>query len=201
MSDVSVKGAEAVGATPPAAALRGLPWGMTISPTLPTGAVAPSAPTAPAPPALHRGESDLPFVDMGDRSLQVLQVDLGLGLWIVRDRFAPGAAVQTHRHTGPVYAFTQTGSWYYREFPDALNTAGSFLFEPAGSQHTLVVPDTNDGLTDVWFSITGALLNLTPDGDVETVSDAASALAVYRRACAEQHGLADPPVIVLNERR
>ena len=27
------------------------------------------------------------------------------GLWIVRTRFAPGVEVQTHRHTGPVYAF------------------------------------------------------------------------------------------------
>lgn len=174
---------------------------MTLSSTLPTGAVPLTARPTPPPPALHRGEADLPFVDMGDRSLQVLQVDLALGLWIVRDRFAPGATVQTHRHTGPVYAFTQTGSWYYREYPDARNVAGSYLFEPAGSEHTLVVPASNDGVTDVWFSITGSLLNLTPDGAVETVSDAASVLDVYRRACADQHGLADPPVVVLNEGR
>lgn len=132
--------------------------------------------------------------------MQVLQVDLALGLWIVRDRFAAGAAVQTHRHTGAVYAFTQTGSWYYREYPDVVNTAGSFLFEPAGSQHTLVVPDTNEGETDVWFAINGSLLNLDCDNRVESVSDAASVLAAYRSACQAQHALVDPPVLVFNER-
>lgn len=174
---------------------------MTLPMTPPTGAALLQAPDA-APPALHRGEDDLPFVDMGgDRRLQVLQVDLALGLWIVRDQFAPGAAVQTHRHTGPVYAFTQTGSWYYREYPDVVNTAGSFLFEPAGSQHTLAVPHTNAGATDVWFAITGSLLNLDAANQVESVSDAASVLAAYRSACLAQHGLAEPPVLVFNEHR
>lgn len=174
---------------------------MAMPLTRPSGAALLGAPGG-APPALHRGEDELPFVDMGgDRQLQVLHVDLALGLWIVRDKFVPGATVQTHRHTGPVYAFTQTGSWYYREYPEAVNTAGSFLFEPAGSQHTLMVPDTNAGPTDVWFSITGALLNLDADNQVETVSDAASLLSAYRSACLAQHGLSDPPVIVLNEHR
>lgn len=151
------------------------------------------------PAALHRSEQDLPFVDMGDRQLQVLQVDLAAGLWIVRDRFNPGVVMQTHRHTGPVQAFTQSGSWFYREYPDALNKAGSFLFEPAGSQHTLTVPESNSEPTDVWFRIVGALLNLAPDQSVETVSDATTVLAAYRSACIDQFALSDPPVIVLNE--
>ena len=41
-----------------------------------------------APTALHRGEADLPFVDLGDTGLlQLLQVDLANGVWVVRNRF------------------------------------------------------------------------------------------------------------------
>ena len=151
-----------------------------------------------APMTIHRGEADLPFVDLGDGiELQLLQVDLAAGIWIVRNRFAPGTSVQTHKHTGHVYAFTQSGSWHYLESPEAVNRAGSYLFEPAGSIHTLHVPDTNDEVTDVWFTIYGANLNLDAEGQVEMVIDAHSILPVYLAVCAEQHGIADPPVVVV----
>ena len=150
------------------------------------------------PPTIHRGEDELPFVNLGDGSLlQVLQVDLGAGIWIIRNRFVPGTSVQRHRHTGAVYAFTQSGSWHYIESPDSVNTAGSYLYEPAGSVHTLTVPDTNEGLTDVWFTIHGANLNLRDDDSVEMVIDAQTVLDFYRAMCEAEHGLADPPVIVL----
>ena len=63
--------------------------------------------------------------------------------------------------------------------------------------HTLNVPESNDGLTDVWFTIYGANLNLDAEGNVEMVIDAQTIYDVYRAVCAEQHGLADPPVIVI----
>lgn len=150
------------------------------------------------PPTVHRGEDELPFVNLGDGSLlQVLQVDLGAGIWIIRNRFVPGTSVQRHRHTGAVYAFTQSGSWHYMESPESVNTAGSYLYEPAGSVHTLTVPDTNQDLTDVWFTIHGANLNLREDDSVEMVIDAHTVLDFYRAMCEAEHGLADPPVIVL----
>ena len=47
--------------------------------------------TEPAPTAVHRGEADLPFVDLGDAGmLQLLQVDLANGVWIIRNLFDPG---------------------------------------------------------------------------------------------------------------
>ncbi len=97
------------------------------------------------PLALHRGENDLPWVDLGDGSdLQLLQVDVEAGLWVIRTRFQPGYLVPTHKHTGEVFAFTISGSWKYVEYPE-VNTAGSYLFEPAGSVHTLTVPDDERG--------------------------------------------------------
>lgn len=151
-----------------------------------------------APTALHRGEGELPFVDIGEgATLQLLQADLANGVWVIRNRFQPGYTVQTHKHTGHVYAFTQRGSWHYLESPDDVNTAGSYLYEPAGSVHTLHVPPTNDGETDVWFTIHGANLNLGDDGNVEMVIDAHFMLPFYLALCAEQHGVDDPPVIVV----
>ncbi len=152
-----------------------------------------------APQTMHRGEAELPFVDLGDGTLlQLLQVDLANGVWVIRNHFPPGTDVQTHKHTGHVYAFTQKGSWHYRESPDQVNVAGSYLYEPAGSVHTLTVPDTNEDITDVWFTIHGANLNLDADGNVDLVIDAHMLLPFYRALCADQFGIEDPPVVVID---
>ena len=147
------------------------------------------------PRALHRGESDNPFVDLGDGStLQLMQVDIEAGLWVSRTKFQAGYVVQTHKHTGEVFAFTMSGSWKYAEYPE-VNRAGSYLYEPAGSIHTLTVPADNTEVTDVWFAIYGANLNLGADGvTVESVLDASSILQAYLLLC-EAQGLGTPDVI------
>lgn len=151
-----------------------------------------------APTAMHRGVDELPFVTLPDDiGLQLVQVDLAAGVWVVHNTFPPGVTVQTHKHTGHVHAFTLQGSWHYLESPEAVNTAGSYLFEPAGSVHTLHVPETNDETTDVWFTIHGANLNLDAAGNVEMVIDAHAILPLYQAFCAEQHGITDPPVVVV----
>lgn len=145
--------------------------------------------------AIHRGESELPFVEFAEGvNLQLLQVDLDQGLWVVRTRFAPGITIPTHRHTGPVFAVTLAGSWKYLEYPD-VNTAGSYLFEPAGSVHTLTVPPTETEVTDVWFAIYGANLNLDANGNVEAVIDAELILQFYRNMC-DANGYGEPAVIL-----
>ena len=155
--------------------------------------------TESAPSAILRREEELPFVDIGDGSqLQVLQVDLANGVWIIRNRFAPGTIVQKHQHTGIVYAFTNAGAWHYLESSDSVNIAGSYLFEPAGSVHTLHVLDDNVALTDVWFAIHGAKLNLNAEGGIDYIIDANTVLDFYRAACESEHGISDPPVIVIN---
>jgi 2,4'-dihydroxyacetophenone dioxygenase len=152
------------------------------------------APVPGIPTALHRAETELPFVDYQPGIVfQLLQADIEAGLWIVRVRAEPGVTIQRHRHTGEVFAFTLTGSWKYLEYPQ-VNTAGSYLYEPAGSIHTLHVPDTNTEVTDVWFAIKGANLNLDDEGKVDSVLDAGAVLEIYLAQC-EKNGHARPNVI------
>ena len=155
----------------------------------------PLAPVALAmPAATHRGESDLPFMPYQEGvTFQLSQVNIEAGFFVVRVRGEPGRTIQRHKHTGEVFAFTLAGSWKYFEYPE-INTAGSYLYEPAGSVHTLHFPDTNTETTDIWFVLHGANLNLDTDGVVESVLDASAALAIYRAACNEA-GLPPPNVI------
>ena len=143
------------------------------------------------PGAVHIGAEELPFVDIGDGSkLKVIMVKEAEGLWILENVFQAGYQVQRHKHTGPVYAYTTSGAWKYQEY-DYVNRPGSFLYEPAGSIHTLEILEDD---THVWFQMYGANLNLDPLGGVESVSDGASTLAVYLNLC-EQAGLPRPPVL------
>src|SRR5947209_12345819 len=144
------------------------------------------------PTAVHIGADELPFVDMGDGSkLKVIQVKEREGLWIVEIIFRAGYEVQRHRHTGPVYAYTTSGGWKYKEY-DYVNRAGSFLYEPAGSVHTLQCIEDD---TRVWFQIYGANLNLDENDNVVSVYDGALTLAAYYALC-EAEGHARPNVLV-----
>ena len=143
----------------------------------------------------HVGRDDLPWVDAtGGIWLRVLRVDEAAGVWVVHNRFEPGARLQTHRHTGPVDGFTISGRWHYLE-QDFFSEAGSYIREPAGSVHTLDVPADNDGITEVVFVMEGVNLNLAADGTVESVSDGAGTLAAYL-ALAEAQGLGRPAGII-----
>ena len=162
----------------------------TLPPPLPTFRF----PTDGVPEALHRGEEELPFVEFEPGvDMQVLQVDVPTGLWVVRMRMQPGATLHTHKHSGEVHAFTVAGSWRYLEY-EAVNRAGSYLYEPAGSIHTLHVPATNTEVTDVWFAIRGPNLNLDAEGKVTLILDAGLVLKVYQSKC-KKAGLPRPAVI------
>ena len=148
--------------------------------------------TAGAPLAIHVGSDDLPFVDMGDGMLlKVLQVKRGEGLWIIENVFQAGYEVMRHRHTGPVFGYTTSGAWKYKEY-DYVNRAGSFLYEPAGSIHTLMAVEDD---TQVWFHMYGSNLNLDADGNVESVANGEVTLQAYYALC-EAQGFGRPNVLV-----
>jgi quercetin dioxygenase-like cupin family protein len=144
------------------------------------------------PEAIHFGATDLPFVDIGDGSqLRVLQVKVGEGLWIIENIFQAGYEVEKHKHTGPVWGYTTSGAWKYKEY-DYVNRAGSFLYEPAGSVHTLQCVEDD---TQVWFQMYGANINLDAEGNITSVVDGLLTLEFYYAMCDEQ-GLPRPGVLV-----
>jgi 2,4'-dihydroxyacetophenone dioxygenase len=144
------------------------------------------------PTAVHVGADELPWAEIGGGSkLKVIQVKEREGLWIVQNIFQAGYEVQKHRHTGPVWGYTVSGAWKYKEY-DYVNRAGSFLYEPAGSVHTLQCVEDD---TLVWFHMYGANLNLDADGNVESVTDGPGALNAYYMLC-EAEGYPRPNVLV-----
>ncbi|HVX20108.1 MAG TPA: 2,4'-dihydroxyacetophenone dioxygenase family protein [Acidimicrobiales bacterium] len=137
------------------------------------------ATTAAADVVRHVGEDDALMADTGTGvGLKVVRYDALRGTWVIVNRFQPGVRLQVHKHTGPVDGYTLAGRWHYLEY-DFFSTAGSYIYEPANSVHTLDVPEDNTGVTDVLFVIEGALLNLDPDGNVESVMDGPGTLEAY----------------------
>jgi 2,4'-dihydroxyacetophenone dioxygenase len=135
--------------------------------------------TAPADVVRHVGEDDALIANTGTGvGLKVVRYDALHGTWVILNRFEPGVRLQVHKHTGPVDGYTLAGRWHYVEY-DFYSTAGSYIYEPASSVHTLDVPTENTGVTDVLFVIEGALLNLDADGNVESVMDGPGTLAAY----------------------
>lgn len=144
---------------------------------------------------------DLPYIEVpgGDGSLlQLLQVDLNQNLWIVRNVFKPGYCIDTHYHTGPVFAVTQSGEWFYKEYPDKVNKAGSYLYEPAHSLHTLMVAEDAKEDAVVWFVVFGSNVGIDDDGNVINILDAKTLLKIYRAVCAAE-GKSCDKLIVLGE--
>ena len=133
--------------------------------------------------------ADAPWVQAGEGvELRVFRVDFDRGLWVIGNRFSPGFSTPMHRHTGEVNAFTLTGSWFYEEY-GVQYTAGSYVYEPANSVHTLRVAETNTETTEVIFTIDGALVYVAADGSVLGIADGAGTLAFYLAMCEEQgHG-------------
>ncbi|KXF54836.1 hypothetical protein AXA44_39825 [Rhodococcus sp. SC4] len=120
---------------------------------------------------------------------QPLFLDPEVGVWALIATFAPGVELPIHLHTGPVHGFTLKGKWIYKEYPDQPQTAGSYLYEPASSVHTLKVPDDNTEPTAILFVIYGANVSFTDEGQFHSVLDAVTVMNLTKQL-AEAQGLA-----------
>ena len=93
----------------------------------------------------------------------------------------PGAQLGVHYHTGPVRGFTMQGNWRYLEH-DWVAGPGSFIFEPAGEAHTLVITEESPEPALILFMIEGALISLDKpvEGTMIALEDVFSALKMFR---------------------
>lgn len=139
----------------------------------------------PTDDLLHVAETELPWAPLDNVGslYQIPIVDLNTGMYMSNVRLQPGGRFETHYHTGMILGVTKKGAWYYLEYPEILNVAGSFLVEPAASLHTLAIPDDQEGMTEASFVLNGANVNLDDQGNITTVVDAKLAMIGYKAAC------------------
>ena len=112
------------------------------------------------------------------------------GVYSMLNRFAPGFRAPRHRHLGEVHGYTLAGRWLYEEY-DWVAGPGDYIYEPAGSVHTLVVPADNPAPTVVFFTVAQGLELMDDAGNVFMVQDAPGMEQLYRVSL-EREGVAYP---------
>ena len=121
----------------------------------------------------------LPWAELAPGiEMKVLRTGDGSGRYTLMNRFAPGTVLPKHYHHGEVHAWTVEGTWGYLEY-DWSASAGDYIFEPAGSVHTLVVPSEAAGPATIQFVIEQGLDFLDEHGEPFHVEDAESITRLY----------------------
>ena len=78
------------------------------------------------------------------------------GQWCNLLKVCKAGFLSRHRHPAPVHGFVIKGQWRYLEH-DWVATAGSYVFEPPGEIHTLVVDEDCEEMI-TFFNISGAMI-------------------------------------------
>ncbi|MET0529207.1 MAG: 2,4'-dihydroxyacetophenone dioxygenase family protein, partial [Microvirga sp.] len=81
--------------------------------------------------------------------------------WCNLLRVRRAGILSRHLHPSPVHGFVLKGSWRYLEH-DWVATEGSYVFEPPGEIHTLVVPDDVPEMI-TFFNISGCMYYVDQD--------------------------------------
>ena len=140
---------------------------------------------------------DAPWADTGTGVLlkKVLRFDqLHAAPGSSSNRFRPGdVACQKHRHTGSVGARTRRqGVGIISNTTSTSRRARISSSRPTRSTPCMCPTTARSGHRRVGFVIEGALLNLTPDGSVESVTDGPGILAAYYRPAQRLRAIRDP---------
>ena len=92
-----------------------------------------------------------------------LCLNVSEGYWVHILHARRAGFINRHRHSSPVHVFTLKGRWHYPE-KDWIAEAGTYVFEPPGDTHTLMVPE---GCSDMMFlaNVKGTLLYVDEQGN------------------------------------
>lgn len=96
-------------------------------------------------------------------------------------KILPGSRLNPHYHISPVHGLTLRGSWRYLEH-DWVARAGTYIFEPAGEAHTLVVDADAGEPMMTFFVLQGGLIYLdsVENGQVVGYDDGFTLLELAR---------------------
>ena len=122
-----------------------------------TGSAHPLAPTEIAVAAIP--EDERVWVPQAQGVwFRPLMLNTMVGQWCNLLRVHRSGVLSRHLHPNPVHGYVIKGSWHYLEH-DWVAETGSYVFEPPGEIHTLVVPeDVEEMIT--FFNITGSMFYL-----------------------------------------
>jgi len=94
----------------------------------------------------------------------------------------PGAKLGVHYHVGTVRGYTMQGHWRYLEH-DWIAKPGTFIYEPAGEAHTLVITEDSPEPALILFVVEGGLVYLDKavNGGFAAFEDGFTALELCRK--------------------
>ena len=134
----------------------------------------------------------VPYAD--DVWLQPCCFNVTTGGFSVLLKGLPGAQLGVHYHVGTVRGYTLQGQWRYLEH-DWIAKPGTFIYEPAGEAHTLVVTEDSPEPALIMFIVEGGLVFLDNpvNGEFAAYEDGFSLLGLcrnhYREAGLDVHQL------------
>lgn len=95
-------------------------------------------------------------------SFRPLCLNVSQGYWVNMLRVRKSGVLSRHRHPAPVHGYVIKGRWRYLEHDWTAET-GSYVFEPPGETHTLVVPDDVEEMITM-FQVNGVMYYVDPWG-------------------------------------
>ena len=111
----------------------------------------------------------------------LLCLNLSQGFWVTLLKARKLGILSRHRHPQPVHGLVLKGKWHYLEH-DWVADEGSYVFEPPGETHTLVVPhDVEEMVT--FFQVNGAMVYVDPQGNTLGYEDVFSKIDMCKRHC------------------
>jgi len=108
-----------------------------------------------------------------------LMLNVTNGGWCNLLRVRKSGILSRHRHPAPVHGYVIKGSWRYLEH-DWVATAGSYVFEPPGEVHTLLVDAATEEMI-TFFNISGAMLYLDEQDRIVAYEDVHTKIEMCRK--------------------
>ena len=112
-------------------------------------------------------------------SYRPLILSASQGFWMTMARIKTFGVVSRHTHPAPVHGYVIKGQWRYLEH-DWVARPGSYVYEPPGDTHTLVV-DAEGGEMMTLFQVHGAMIYLDEAGTMTGHDDVFTRIEQCRR--------------------
>jgi quercetin dioxygenase-like cupin family protein len=112
-----------------------------------------------------------------------LCLNVSQGYWMNLLRVRKSGVLSRHRHPAPVHGYVIRGRWRYLEH-DWVATEGSYVFEPPGETHTLVVPDDVAEMI-TFFQVNGVMYYVDPWGKAVGYEDVFTKIDMCRKHYAD----------------